>query len=361
MTQEEKAKAYDKALKVIKECNPDENGFITIYPQEIFPELEESEDERIRKEIIEYIKTGTYRKDWLAWLEKQGEQKQDPCEHCNDKCLNCHNFPCIEKRVFEHGKSVFGISYENPTIVQTTIVQSIEPKFKVGNWYQCTKDFFGKGVTFDKNNAYYCAKEGCLQCEYGCHIAIVKDLYDNFKLWTIQEAKDGDILATNDWVFIFKRFNNNGNIICYCHYDYDLEIFKIDINSYMATGSPICPATKEQRDLLFAKMKEAGYEWDVDKKELKKIEQKPVEWSEEDEKTIEEAIEYLEKYAKECVQGGISKQYVLGIASRLDHLYPQKQWKPSEEQMQALKLATELDVNVDLDVLERLYQQLKAL
>ena len=32
------------------------------------------------------------------------------------------------------------------------------------------------------------------------------------------------------------------------------------------------PATKEQRDLLFSKMKEAGYEWDSKKKELKKIE-----------------------------------------------------------------------------------------
>ena len=33
----------------------------------------------------------------------------------------------------------------------------------------------------------------------------------------------------------------------------------------------IHPATKEQRDLLFAKMQEAGYEWDDGKKELKKI------------------------------------------------------------------------------------------
>ena len=31
------------------------------------------------------------------------------------------------------------------------------------------------------------------------------------------------------------------------------------------------PATKEQRNLLFQKMKDAGYEWDVEKKELKKL------------------------------------------------------------------------------------------
>ena len=37
-------------------------------------------------------------------------------------------------------------------------------------------------------------------------------------------------------------------------------------------GKNSCPATKEQRDLLFQKMKEAAYEWDAEKKKLKKIE-----------------------------------------------------------------------------------------
>ncbi len=31
------------------------------------------------------------------------------------------------------------------------------------------------------------------------------------------------------------------------------------------------PATKEQRDFFFAKMREAGYEWDADKNEVRKI------------------------------------------------------------------------------------------
>lgn len=52
---------------------------------DIFPELCESEDEKIRKAIIAYIKDDieelTYEaeieelKKYLAWLEKQGEQK----------------------------------------------------------------------------------------------------------------------------------------------------------------------------------------------------------------------------------------------------------------------------------------------
>ena len=47
----------------------------------IFPELKESEDERISKELIDYHRSMTAQADdyvheaWIAWLEKQGEQK----------------------------------------------------------------------------------------------------------------------------------------------------------------------------------------------------------------------------------------------------------------------------------------------
>ena len=76
MTQEEKAKAYDKALEIAKAwCKLDNNDLSNEDLETLFPELKESEDERIRKEIINYIKTGTYHKDWIAWLEKQGKQK----------------------------------------------------------------------------------------------------------------------------------------------------------------------------------------------------------------------------------------------------------------------------------------------
>ena len=45
----------------------------------IFPELKESEDERIRKEIVRFIQMEVEDEivgnKWLAWLGKQGEQK----------------------------------------------------------------------------------------------------------------------------------------------------------------------------------------------------------------------------------------------------------------------------------------------
>ena len=84
MTQEEKAKAYDEALLRAKsKINNDKDH--VLYEDdviEIFPELKESEDEKIRKDLIQWIDEfpdtiwrGHYKKDILAWLKKQGEQK----------------------------------------------------------------------------------------------------------------------------------------------------------------------------------------------------------------------------------------------------------------------------------------------
>lgn len=69
-------KKYEKlvdAVKVLRYNNPSDEG-IQNWVNDNVPELKENEDERIKKEIIEYIKTGTYHKKWIAWLEKQGEK-----------------------------------------------------------------------------------------------------------------------------------------------------------------------------------------------------------------------------------------------------------------------------------------------
>ena len=84
MTQEEKAKAYDEALLILK-SKINNNKDHVLYENdviEIFPELKESEDEKIRKDLIQWIDEfpdtiwrGHYKKDVIDWLEKQGEQK----------------------------------------------------------------------------------------------------------------------------------------------------------------------------------------------------------------------------------------------------------------------------------------------
>lgn len=74
---EEKAKRYDEVINRMKHYVIDEYGCSRIKVADVFPELKESEDEKwIPKEIIKYLKEkGDFRSCWIAWLEKQGEQK----------------------------------------------------------------------------------------------------------------------------------------------------------------------------------------------------------------------------------------------------------------------------------------------
>lgn len=76
-------KKYFDAIKRLKQWDREhKNGYvISDRDKFIFPELKESEDERIRKKLIESVKGdmivgGTKDKQLaIAWLEKQGEQK----------------------------------------------------------------------------------------------------------------------------------------------------------------------------------------------------------------------------------------------------------------------------------------------
>lgn len=82
MTEKEKAKAYDEAIeraeKWQNESNIDkiDNRII----EEIFPELKESEDEKIRKEIISILRNAYWTSnknrfnELVAWLEKQRDK-----------------------------------------------------------------------------------------------------------------------------------------------------------------------------------------------------------------------------------------------------------------------------------------------
>ena len=241
MTIEEKAKAYDEALKKAKDIL----AYKEVRQEDIeylFPELAEPEDERIRKVLIDYFNdfhlqtfAGLNPKKILAWLEKQGEQK---------------------------------------------LADKVEPKIqklKKGKYYVCIRDLDDNYGTraFCKGSTYYSTKdETLLPDNSNVPFEIQYCVNDYFRLWTIKDSKDGDVLKEDSCIFIIEKMNPNGTAIVHCCLfddgDFDLigSTLSFDVDSTY-------PATKEQRDLLFQKMKETGYEWDAEKKELKKIEQKP--------------------------------------------------------------------------------------
>lgn len=157
---------------------------------------------------------------------------------------------------------------------QKVFAPKVEPKFHEGDWV--VSKFDGKArriseVHCDEYNKYYIVKGK----EYNI------EEYDRLHhLWTIEDAKDGDVLwhsdSASNGIFIFKEIRNDGKVLCYCDYDSEDHFCLGDRHTCCWTHSKyVKPATKEQRNLLFAKMREAGYEWNGEKKELKKIKDEP--------------------------------------------------------------------------------------
>lgn len=140
----------------------------------------------------------------------------------------------------------------------------IEPKFNIGDW---VVNKFGDSWhidSLDKKN--YQVSDGKGNYNY---FPIPKQ--DEMHLWTIQDAKDGDVLEFGDHgrlvVGIVSYINKStGKVDVYCL----LENNKFKVGNYYAldTIKPH-PASIEKRDTLMKAMADAGYEWDSEKKKLK--------------------------------------------------------------------------------------------
>ena len=102
MTQEEKARAYDEALSRASKLRV-QNPFDTVSQmmEHVFPELAESDDERIRKRLICGMNTLKDQKnetfaaipidDCIAWLEKQGQVKESKISQLENKTSEENN------------------------------------------------------------------------------------------------------------------------------------------------------------------------------------------------------------------------------------------------------------------------------
>ena len=334
LTIEEKAKAYDEALKKARQlcCYPTTKPFISDL-QDLFPELQESEDELTW--LTKYIEEEAYSlsidirdnedriklknlQRSLAWLEKQGEQINLPkftfddvlalqcvmetvkkvqedkdlykqLQSLHNRVYDIYHFetqdeqePIIEMKSAEESLGISSEEYNN--IVNECLYgesnssDNIEPKFKVGDWVVDNCDYVWKieGIL----NQFYLL-EGV---EGGESRPTIEWVNKTFHLWSIQDAKDGDVLVcpipkTYDsagQIFMFKGINSrtyvDNCIEFYCRVHEGVFYGNENAYGYMGTtSSPIYPATKEQRETLIKAMTDAGYTFDFENKELKKI------------------------------------------------------------------------------------------
>ena len=424
---------------------------------DIMPKPKESEDERIRKhaiaileQYISYFEPRTPNSDTkkhlvnkakkcIAWIKKQGKEK--PANKVEPKFkvtyagseYNVLEVKDIAGEIFygiedepnhidyvkaENCKIIGGyITKENgspyPTkpaaFSEQNPIDKAEPKFHEGDW---VVNRFGEVWhidSFDSKNYQVSDRKG----HYN-YFPISKQ--DEMHLWTIDDAKDGDVLCCESgWTCIFKALNSDISFSSYCFMDntgwfcetgsesHTLE--KAFIKTY---NGNIHPATKEQHELLFAMMKEAGYEWDAEKKVLKELgtsyckeyckgyketggkcyfgfdcpSKREAEQKHQEDDDIEltdfeadlfsafsdgwqtylfdkdglDVAQWAKEHSSELLE---SAKRTLSEWSEEDTEIPQKQWKPSDEQMR--HLASAIEESGGNSVLQELYDQLKKL
>lgn len=238
--------------------------------KEIFPELNKNEDEKIRETLIDYLKErkscesyGQYvlRYDrWINLLEKQDESDETKAK----EFLINKGYPIDTNDVLPTYEEMYNIirdglekqrEQNNADKVGPKDNNSIEPKFHGGDFIKHNViNIIYKVITVN-SNSYYAES-----IKTGCRVEFFS-AEQNFHLWTIEDAEEGDILYSpkHDLLWIYKNRDeyhvaSNGNFI--------------SVESLIEISSDVRPATKEQRDFLFQKMKVYGYEWHADKKEV---------------------------------------------------------------------------------------------
>jgi len=462
MDYEKKYKEALESLKGLLESVSEDNYPITKDDIiEIFPDLKESDDEKIRKVLIELVKCNEksgYKllnnvptSSMVAWLEKQGDKDElikelgeykakytqevlekhidnmnnkdderlrnttiaflkDFADKGYENAIECIDW--LEKQGEQklQGKSALEAINEekndNQFCVKST--NNVEPKFKVGDWIvnNNTKIVF----SIKSYNSGYYTLEDTNGNTYSPCLPPTKEYYH---LWSIEDAKVGDILASKDGnsILIFRHLSldDDDTFLSYYSVTFSPYYNMQEYDEVNWLNNNFVPATKEQRDLLLQKMTEAGYEYDAEKEQLRKMEyykskstepnwvhhkvdlsgcseeyrkayydgwnncnqqhaqlkaeQKPIKWSEEDEKKRKLLIDILNVNHPNGVFKvnpantlNMESMRTEELISWLKSLKPQNTWKPSDEQLKQLGKYCP-----DNTALTALYEQLKKL
>jgi len=172
----EKAQRYDEAIERANAAHKDDDRHLKATLERIFPELKESEDERIRKNLIGYIK-GISKNEvceetknaWLAWLEKQGNNinciydKELSellhiviCRYVNDPDISYIERENVSKKIFPYVELLEKQGEQKPTI--------FIPKFRVGDIVKSKSQpmLDARKIISIGKDYYLCEDRGCI-------------------------------------------------------------------------------------------------------------------------------------------------------------------------------------------------------
>ena len=357
---EEKAKAYDEALeraKQIRNGNPS-SGTAIVVCEEIFPELAESEDERIRKYLIEELKAAKSvgelkfaipqptREECISYLERQKEQK--PIEFKNDELVE------IIKGEFEGFRTLLkkkGIDYE--------------PQRSYWEGFARLFDSSAREYVKEQKRCKDSGTDGDIMqyIEEGEKRGIkeVISFPEKYGLQKKQKPTSFNEPYNPDEYEVVME----GNATSLKRKEQKQEIISISemVSKYRNTDEYYDDGNYKGKPL---NCMIRAYEQGIRDTLSKVKEQKPA-WSEEDKLTVDAAIYWLEERLRieraDDISTECSPLSMRKTAERLKSLRPRPSWKPSEEQIAALKWQVEHPelVKWRKGDLESLLEQLKKL
>ena len=339
MTDKEKAKAYDEALALAKRlisnnCTEVEKLCLKC----VFPELKESEDERIRKALCKFISDtlgdeldgyDISKNEALTYLEKQKESQELPL-------MNGDADLYFDTWRQEVPVPTFRQCFEEGMRYAQRLQKEQKPK-QVPKWlYRLEFKDNSCGLWYN-GQGEWCFENGIGSLDDSCKTKNLPMDYDE------RYKQDG-----RNW---FSSCSKKEDLL---HW-YSKEDAKTLLNKgFVFTRYLATEYHEYDQQTVFIK-ETALYREEINFLELMK-EQKPAEWSEEDEQRIAEIEFAVMQMNTKRVN---TKDKCLAW---LKSLRPQSHWKPSEEQMEALKnVAFGNYQNGDGPVLRGLYGQLKRL
>lgn len=176
-------KLYKEALERAKSFElPEYKNIMT----SVFPELAESEDERIRRNIIAALKGKGYydcdlTNECIAWLEKQGEQK-----------------PIIEMKSAEESLGISSKEY-NDIVNECLYGESnssdkVEPKFKIGDTIRLKNSLAEFTIDSISNGRYYVKGSSIdiIACDRDYELSVPKlfNLESNGEDWSEEDERE---------------------------------------------------------------------------------------------------------------------------------------------------------------------------
>ena len=246
--------------------------------------------------------------------EKQGEQKFEMKSAAESLGVDSDTYnKIVDECIFGEQKPANKIEPKDYSSIDPHFgkpIDKVEPKFHEGEWIT-NGDYTWKIVEVKPLDYILQSQDGNIVDDTIYHVD------EQFHSFTIADAKNGDVLVCNGNIknsngIKYERiclFNNLDNAFFILTKTSNfVEEYNIDVNIDYPDNT--VPATKEQKEILFMAMKDAGYEFDFEKKELKIVDWskhikynpnppsiiKESAWSEEDEPQKELAESYLAKF-----------------------------------------------------------------